>query len=437
MNKPEKISLIAAILININIMLGSGVFINTVVLANSAGALGGAVYVLVGLLLLPLIYAISELMKLQGGTFYEFGELIHPLLGFGMSWSYFIAKLASSALGIHVFITTMQKLFPALAQIPALTCDALFIVFFVLLNTLNLRFGRRIQYAFIGLKAIPLLFIIISAFFALQSNFFVPENLRWEGLIDGIPFVIFAFAGFEASCSLSNTLENPEKNGPRAILISYLLVLAIVTIYQTSFFGLLGPQLGAMLSFRDAYPEVITRLIPSSTTSSYLLTIATLIGIASSSLGASYGIMFSNAWNLHKLASKGHTFFQKTLTSLNPHGIPAACVVIEGIISLCYLLAFQGNQIPLQQLSALGSTIAYTACALVFIMTAQKTHHSKAIAYAGIVSCTTLIIGTIRNGIMFGTTAYLTLTTLIIMGIGMFFLVQLPYFKRHKSANAQ
>lgn len=419
----NKLSLTAAILINLNIMLGSGVFINTVLLTASAGSLGGIVYLIVAILLLPLIFAISELMKESGGTFYDFGVLIHPLIGFMMSWSYFVAKLASCALGVHVFVSLMQLLFVPLQAIPTLLADISMLSLFTLLNLGNLRLGRRIQYGFIALKLIPLLFIIISAFFFFNGSYFSAESFQWPGILDSIPFVIFAFGGFEASCSLSKSLENPEKNGPRAILISYGLVLSIVVLYQTGFFSLLGLALGKLTTFREAYPAVIATYHYAACWKAL-----TLIGIASSSLGASYGIMYSNAWNLYTLAQKKHVFYPSMFTKLNAYGIPFWCIIVEGITAIGYLLMTQGHQVPLQQISALGSTIAYCGSSIVFIYSCFVNKKYHAAALANLVSCCLLIIGIVRNGLTYGILAYAIFILLVISGICMF------YSKRPKLA---
>ncbi|HVX00234.1 MAG TPA: hypothetical protein VHA52_07355, partial [Candidatus Babeliaceae bacterium] len=114
-----KLSLCAAILINLNIMLGSGIFVNTVLLAQTAHSLGAFAYLLVGIALLPLIFTISYLVKLYPtGTFYDFAASVNPLIGFISSWSYFTAKLASCALGIHVCVSLLQTIFPLLGQFP-------------------------------------------------------------------------------------------------------------------------------------------------------------------------------------------------------------------------------------------------------------------------------------------------------------------------------
>jgi len=106
----HKLSLLAAIFININIMLGTGFFINTVVLTKEAGSLSSSVYLVVALLILPLIMSMAKLLEYspESGTFYDFGKYISPYFGFLSSWSYFTAKLCSSAWAI---LTAVGRLY--------------------------------------------------------------------------------------------------------------------------------------------------------------------------------------------------------------------------------------------------------------------------------------------------------------------------------------
>lgn len=80
----HKLSLGTAILVNVNIMMGAGLFLNTVVLSQRAGMLGCFSYILIGLLLLPLIASITTLISMHpDGGFYTFGaKEINPFAGF-------------------------------------------------------------------------------------------------------------------------------------------------------------------------------------------------------------------------------------------------------------------------------------------------------------------------------------------------------------------
>lgn len=406
-------------------MLGSGIFINTAVLTHQAGSLGAAVYPIVGLLLLPLILAIAQLLKLHGqsGTFYDFGRSVTPFFGFISSWSYFTAKLCSAALGIHVCLSFLQKIIPTLQVIPILTFDAIVIVFFTLLNLMNLKFGTSIQYSFIVIKLIPVLFVIFTGMYLLQGAHFTADTMQWSGIPFSIPLVLFAFSGFEASCSLSSKIQDHQKNGPRAIFISFGIILALVFLYQLLFYGALGMSLGSLTGgYLDIFPAYLTRFSLSTGLSNSLQTLFH-IAIATSSLGSAYGILYSNSWNLHTLAYHNHTFGKKFLMMLNSSGMPAACIIIEGCLVLLYILISRGNQIPLQQVSALGGTIAYTLSAFALLIICYKKDRTiSKLSLLSIASCFLLMSTFVWTVATHGPTTLLMLfLTLLMFGSYMFY----------------
>ena len=395
MIKNPKLSLWAAVLVNINIMLGSGLFINTVLLSTYAGAASPLVYIGVGLLFFPLMYTMAHLMTLhKGGTFYDFGAEIHPFVGFISSWTYFTAKMASSFLSMHIFVTLMQQIFPVLAAFSPLYYDVLLITLFVWLNSFNLKMGSTIQGSFLLFKLLPLLCALITGLFLCKISFFGLSDFVWTGIPLSFPLVIFAFSGFEASCSLSKNIQDPEKNGPRALFLSYSFVLILAVSYQFLFYGSLGTKLAELSSFKQAFPLLFSTagFLPNS---ALFLSSLAYIGIAVSALGASYGIMYSNAWNLYTLAQNKHIFYASFFARLNKHGVPFICIVAEGLLAFFYLALTQGNQVPLQQISALGSTVAYTLSVLSCFILLKKSHRKiSLLVFLAFISCA-LFIGSL------------------------------------------
>lgn len=392
MEKLHTLSFWEALLITINIMLGSGIFINTVTLGSQAGAASILVYLSIGLLFFPLIYTIAALLKLSDkGTFYDFGALLSPFVGFLSSWSYFTAKMASSVLSMHVCVTLIQQIFPLTGMFPALYCDIVLLVLFVWLNSFNLKMGSTLQFYFIILKLIPLFFAIISGLVLFNVHYFGAEYWHFEGIPASLPLVIFAFSGFEASCSLSRRLKNPEKTGPRVLFAAYSIVLILALLYQTFFWGAVGPALGIMTGFTQAFPALYNALSFSQKTKT-VISVLMHAGIATSALGASYGIMYSNAWNLYTLAVHGHVFNAQLFSRLNEHGVPFFCVLVEGLLAFLYILITQGQHVQLQQISALGSTIAYTISVIAYIIITKK---NKAVisllALGALLSCSVFL----------------------------------------------
>ncbi|MGC2310653.1 MAG: amino acid permease, partial [Candidatus Babeliaceae bacterium] len=302
-----------------------------------------------------------------------------------------------------------------------LVIDTAIIIFFGFLNILNIRIGSSIQKGFIVLKLIPILFVIVVALFLFMPTNYTSSALIWSGIPGTIPFVLFAFSGFEAVCSLSQSIDRPEKNGPRAIYLAFGIVLTLTVLYQTSFFGILGMQLAHLTSFRQTYPVLLNMLfVPASALYQFFSAI-TLLGIAASSLGASYGILYSNSWNLYTLAQSHHIPFFRFFGTLNRHRIPLMCVFIEVIAALGYLWLSQGNQVPLQQISACGSTIAYSLSAVVFCyLSFWVTQRYRLLSFLSLLSCSILLWALFQNGRQFGAQAYMLFSLILLAGTILF-----------------
>lgn len=427
MTQQNSLSLPAAILINLNIMVGAGIFVNTVLLAQRAGAFGSLAYLIIAFLLLPLIITFAQLLRdCPGGTFYDYGALMHPFAGFVAGWSYFIAKLASASLAIHVFSTLMQQLVPFLARIPIFSIDIFLVIAFSILNTLNLRIGRSIQYGFLCIKLIPIFFAIAAGLYFFAPSSFYGQVFAVSGMLESLPFVLYAFTGFEACCSLSRTIQDPERNGPRALLISYSLGVLMACCYQFFFWSALGPQLASLNSYAQAFPTLLSHIFVVGALLYSLFFFLLNFGIAASSLGSAYGIIFSNTWNLFVLGQKQYTFFPSLITRFNRYKAPFICALVEGAIILSYLLLFRGELVPLQQICSLGMIITYTLSTLSFFVYSYTQRNTmNVVALIALLSCGILSFGYYTNIQKYGTQPTLYFALVLALGIGMFLIQKL------------
>lgn len=398
-----KLSLPTAVLISLNIMMGGGIFINTVELAKRAGALSGFMYPLIGLLIAPLMLTIAALIKLHpAGGFYIFGQKeINPFVGYLSTWSYFIAKLASASLMIYVAVSLVTQIFPQLLGFGSvLFFNVLVITFFIFLNTLNMKTGSRIQFGFLGFKLIPILFVIAAGIF-----YFAPTHAHiftnvWEGMGSSLPLVLYAVMGFEAICALTSKIENPEKNGPRTITISFLTVMVLIFLFQFLLYATLGNTLAEQDTFLGAFPALLAYLMPGWPHMAHTLQIFFNLAIAVSALGGCYGILYSNNWNLHILAQHKKIAGHKWLSALNAHGIPVACLFIEWALCVGFLYFYSGKQVVLQQFAALGTAVTYCICVIALLrayLKLKKPFAQLLIPSIALLSCTVLIGACIRN----------------------------------------
>ena len=390
--KNNTISLFSAVIINANIIIGSGVFINTAELARRAGLLGGLSYLFVGFLLLPLILSFVKLIEMYpSGGFYAYcSTAIHPLVGFINTWCYFFAKLSSATLSIHIFTLLVQKTFPALTCIDTLIFDIAILALLLGLNMLNVRTGSKIQNWIMLFKLFPLFFVIVSGIFLLQGSNIAPIHQLWSGIPSSIPLVLHALLGFEVACAISRNLENPKVDGPRAIIISYGLVIVLFIIYQTLFYGILGADLAAQTDYRGAFPLLISKFGISDYARNILGHMIHL-AIATSALSAAFGIIFANMWNLYSLAELRHIIAPAGIMQRNRFNVPFMCVLAQGMIMLTYLLVMCGKTTTFQQLSSFGATITYALSIWGLLATYQQHKHSLIIPILGLINCAILL----------------------------------------------
>jgi amino acid transporter len=436
----HKLSLRTAVLINLNIMVGFGIFINTVLLAKQVGFLGFTCYAFVAVLMIPLILSMAALIRMNPlGNFYSYAaQSLGSMAGFLSTWIYFTAKLASATLIIHVSVKLAQSIIPSLHSTPRFFIETIIILLFAFLNTFHLRVGGTVAALFIILKITALSFAILSGFYLFTNMHTVPLAFDWLTLPATLPFVLYTFTGFEASCSMSRHIQDSQRNGPRAIIISFILAIIINTLYQFFFFVATKGTIAQCDSYLGAFPTLLHALIPLSPKLAHTIVTFLHLGIAASALGGSYGILLSNQWNLQTLAHHGHLFFSPVFTKLNHYGIPTACVIVEACLCIGYLLLTKGNQAPLQQLGALGSTVAYTLSVLGLIAIPhklRKTQSSRLLPWLALGSCTLFIASCIKNFIHADTNTLLFFTVIVSIGLGMY--GWLTHLKRHQRKQAQ
>lgn len=353
-------------------MMGAGLFINTIVLPKQLGGASVFIYPIMGLLMFPLIYTMSRLVALfPEGGFYSYATGISPFLGFFSCWSYFAGKLASGALTLYVASTILRNHIAALQSFSTLHISCAIILLFTALNLKNIQIGAALQTFFFSAKSLPVLFVLGVGFFYFDSSAVISSNFEFASIPLAILLGIYCFTGFEAACSLSRKIENPEVNGPKAIFYSFGIVIALYTIYQFLLYGLIQSNLDSLTDYTETYPLLATYLPVASTIQNKIALFLNSM-IAISALGGSYGVMFSNSWNLYTLAEHKHIMFNKSFLKLNKHGIPYLIILLESLIFFCFLYFTQGYQILLQQTTAFGVTVAYTISVFAFLLQSKK-----------------------------------------------------------------
>lgn len=404
-------------------MVSTGIFVNTVILSHKSGAAGFLLYPIIGIVMLPLIAAIGNLLTQNpSGGFYSFANKISPFLGFLSCWSYFFAKLASGTLMLYVSTVFLQALIPGLHNTDPVHISLIILAIFAFLNMQNMKVGVTIQSFFLTAKFIPILFAIFAGFMLFDTSGITPASFNWSGVPLSIPLVLYCLAGFEAACSLSRNIENAAVNAPKAIYYSFGLIIGLYALFQGLLYMLTHANLANLTTYQDTFPLIAHKYF-SSEAVAHKASLFLSFAIGSSALGGSYGVLFSNPWNLYTLAENKHTFFSQTITKLNKHNIPTAAVIFETLVCVFFLLFTRGYQVPLQQTASLGVTLAYSISAFAYFYYVKNKKSSTkelTIATLALITCSLFIISCIHSFILTGITPMLLFIGILTFGSIMF-----------------
>ncbi len=423
MSSSKKLSLLSAIFINLNVMIGTGIFINTYDLSTCTGAAGFLLYPMVGLCMLPLIAITGKLLGyFPTGGLYAFGNSYHPFLGFLSCWSYFFGKLASCALMLSVGATMLQNIIPGAACLSITTICLLLLTFFTFLNLQNMKVGLAVQTFFLTSKSIPILLAIIAGILLFDVSHISSDQFLWANLPMNIPLVLYCLAGFETACALGRTIENPTVNGPKAVYYSFGIIMALYGLFQGCIYMTSHQALTSITSYQGVFPAIIIQLFHNPALTGKMIFLINF-AIGSSALGGAYGILFSNVWNLFTLAEHHHIVGSSFLTRLNQHHTPWIAVLSESFICAMFLLCNQTSQLSLRSTAALGIVIAYSVSAFAYYQLLKKNSASEQefiIARAAFITCMLFVASCTFNFFKTGLMPLILFVMILLAGTCMF-----------------
>jgi amino acid transporter len=263
---PEaSLGLLDATMIGMGAMIGAGIFVLTGLAAETAGPAAIAVFALNGVVttFTALSYAelASAIPKSGGGYAFVrevFGDLISFLMGWMLWFAYMIAG-ALYALGFapnfielaHVYFSGSVAAPEQIGTVIITGLALLAVVGLVVLNALSTAASGSVETIFTLLKVSIL--VVFVAFGALSTQFsgaeFQPLFASGHTPIDLLPamgLTFIAFEGYDLITTVTEEVENPRENIPKAIFISLAATVVVYLAVVTVAVGTLGAEeLGA------------------------------------------------------------------------------------------------------------------------------------------------------------------------------------------------
>lgn len=345
-----RVGLFDATMVVMGGIVGSGIFINSYVVAKLVhtpamilGAwLAGGLLALAG----AFIYAeLADRMPEVGGQYAYIREAYHPLLGFLFGWAeLFVIGAGGSA----AVVVTFARYFHDLTQIslPVNLIGTIAVAVLILVNCLGVRAGSGVQSFFMVLRIAGIALLVACGGWFLWHG---GPAVSWRPVLDRpvsfdlltvfgatmIP-ILFAYGGWQTSNFIAGEIREPRKNLPRALLIG---VLGVIVLYVSVNFiylealtpsGLAATGTPASAVMQHAFGAFGERLIA--------------VAIAISTIGFLSQSMLTFPRVYFAMADDG--VLPRGIARLSPQSrAPVTAIVLQGAITIAVVLLGTFEQI--------------------------------------------------------------------------------------------
>ncbi|XP_066597360.1 Y+L amino acid transporter 2 [Prorops nasuta] len=340
----KELGLLDGVAIIVGIIVGAGIFVSPKGVLRYSGSLGLAliVWVFSGLLSLigALCYAeLGTMIPKSGGDYAYIMDAFGPLPAFLYLWvALFILVPTGNAITALTFAQyILQPAWPgceppyeAVRMLAALiTC------LLTAINCYNVKWATRVQDIFTGTKIFALVIIMVAGFYWLcighTENFQRPmSGTNTEPGFLALAFYsgLFSYSGWNYLNYVTEELQNPYKNLPRAICISLPLVTVIYVMANIAYFVVLTQDEilasnAVAVTFGDKLLGVMSWIIP--------------FFVACSTFGALNGAIFASSRLFFVGARNGH--LPTAIALINVQNLtPMPSLIFLCIITLALLI---------------------------------------------------------------------------------------------------
>ena len=244
-------------------LIGSGWLFGALIAVTVAGPSAliawGIASVIV--ILLALVHAeLGGLFPVSGGTsrfpHYAFGSLA----GMTFGWASYLQAATTAPIEVLAVIQYLSTAHWAHGFYSSggtlsgggIIAAAILMMLFVVLNLIGIRWLTRANNAITSWKVVIPVFTIIvllathfhSGNFTAGGGFFV-HGAAIKSILVAIPTggIVFALLGFEQAVQLGGEAANPQRDLPRAVILSILIGAGIYFLLQVAFIGSFSPSL--------------------------------------------------------------------------------------------------------------------------------------------------------------------------------------------------
>ena len=375
-NETSKLGFWSIVLLAINSIIGSGIFLTPGNVVQQAGSKALIVYFIAAIFasILAISFAAAAKYVTKSGAAYAYSKAAFGNnVGFYMGiLRYFSASVAWGVMAVGVIKSTISIFGGNPNETMSVTIG--FLILMAVITIINL-FGQKVvkyvmNLATIG-KLAALVLIIVAGVVLLivsgassnlsqvnkitQNGQKIVPTLTTTSFVMAIVSAFYAFTGFESVASGSDDMKNPAKNLPRAIPLA-IIVIAVIYIGVVAVAMMLDPK--ALMTTKQVV--AIAAIFKNE-----ILRDVILVGALVSMFGINVASSFNAPRILEAMARENQ--FSKALTKRTKNNFPIRTFFISVLLAILIPMAFEYNIVNLITLSAMVRFLGFIVVPLAVI----------------------------------------------------------------------
>jgi amino acid transporter len=340
----------------INGTIGAGIFGTPGAAAASTGIYSPLVFLLCGLLMVPIVLSFAEVASGftgTGGPVLYAETAFGPFTGFQVGWTYYVARLSSSAANVSLMVATLGWFWPGAGHgalrvgLLLAICGAL-----VWVNVIGTRQAMWSLGGLTLLKLVPLLALVVFGLGRLDAAAFPfastpPPSV---GALGGaVMLLVYAFVGWESALIPAGETRDPARDMPRALLWALGTATLLYVLIQAVSVAALPD-----LAHATGRPLVAVGEALLGPAGAVLLTLGIVVSVGGNVFSATLSTprityALSRAGLLPRAFGRVHAAYRT----------PAVSIVVYG--AAVFALAASGSFVELARISVLTRLLIYLA----------------------------------------------------------------------------
>jgi len=355
----RKVGLRPLTMISLGSIIGSGWLLGALHAATHAGPGSLLSWIIAGVILgiLALIHAeLGSTYPVSGGTARFPFMIFGAIGGFAGGWMAFLQAVTIAPIEVEASLSYLQSKYPhsfntynaagTALNGKGILWGAIFMLVFTAINIMGVRWLAETNAISVYWKvAIPLITIGALIFSAFHSgNFtkfggFMPYG--FHGVFAAMALgVIFAAEGFEQAIQVGGETINPQRNIPRAVIISMVIGIVIYLLLEIAFIGVIDPK-NLAHGWANPIPGVgAFGPYASLATTLGLGWLSTLLIIDAVVSPAGTGLIYLGTSSRLSYGLGRNGYFPKVISRIDRRGVPIVSIGICFVVGMLTFLPF-------------------------------------------------------------------------------------------------